>query len=574
LEKRQAGRVLKEIGALLELLGENPFKTRAYQGAVRALEKDPRTLDDLLEGKELGKLKGIGKAIEEKIRSFAAQGHLPYLEELRELVPEGLHDLLRIPGLGPKKVRVLWQELGIQTLLGLEYVCQKDQLANLKGFGAKTQTKILEGIRFLRSASGQSLLCDVLEVGLEIEAQTQALPGVERVALAGSLRRRSPIVKDIDLVVASGDGEALSQILVQLEGVEQVIMQGPSRTSVRWKGSLGVDWKIVAPESYPSALAHFTGSKEHNIRLRQRAKERNLSLNEYGLTDPKGMTQKLGSEQALYKALDLAFVPPEMREDLGEIEAAAQGPLPKLLQEEDLQGVLHLHTTRSDGANDLRTMALAAMELGFQYLGVTDHSRTAVYASGLSIEELAAQREEIQEIEKEDLGIRILQGVESDILPDGSLDYPDEVLAQLDFVIGSVHSAFQLSEEAMTARLLKAMDNPYLDMLGHLTGRILLHRKSFSLNMEKILARAGETGVVIEINASPNRLDLDYHHIPRARELGVRFSINPDAHSRKGLEDTIWGVHVARKGGVTSQEVLNTLPVEDFLAGLRRHRRD
>lgn len=572
MEKNQVIQALKEIGRLLELLGENPFKTRAYQGAVRALEKDARSLPDLVASGDLGKLKGIGKAIEEKIRILFEEGRLPYLEDLRSQVPASLHDILRVPGLGPKKVRVLWQELGADNLLYLEQLCRKGALEEVKGFGAKSQAKILEGIAFLRSSQDRYLLCDVLDLALDLEERTRALPGVEQASLAGSLRRRSPVVKDIDLVVATRDGEALSQRLVELEGVESVTMRGPSRTSVRIRGGLGVDWKIVAPGEFATALAHFTGSREHNVRLRQRAKERGLSLSEYGLAEEGGGTRRIGSEEKLYQALDLHFVPPEMREDLGEVEAASRGALPGLLEESDLQGVLHLHTTRSDGAATLREMALAAMELGYQYLGVTEHSRTAVYASGLDIEALREQREEIRLLEEEDLGIRILQGVESDILPDGSLDYPDEVLAELDFVIGSVHAAFHLSEEAMTERLLKAMDNPYLDMIGHLTGRILLSRKGFPLDMEKILEKAAATGVALEINANPNRLDLDYRQIPRARERGVRFSVNPDAHSRGGLRDTVWGVHVARKGGLGPEQVLNTRSAEDFLASLRRNR--
>lgn len=572
MDKHQVVEALEEIGTLLELLGENPFKTRAYENAVRVLDKDPRSVDELVRSGEVAKLKGFGKALVEKVTTLVTEGRLPYLEELRTQVPEGLGAVLRVPGLGPKKVRRLWQELGIESLAELEYACRENRLMLLKGFGEKSQAKALDGIRFLKAAAGRRLLADVLEVAEGLRAATAALPGVARAELAGSLRRRSPVVKDVDIVVATDDAADVAARLGALPGVEEVLLQGPGRTSVRVAGGLQVDWRLVAPGAFPSALAHFTGSKAHNVHLRQRAKERHLKLSEYGLEDEGGVTVEVADEADLYQRLGLAFVPPEMREDLGEVERAAAGPLPPLLDEGDLKGVLHLHTTRSDGADDLRAMALAARQLGYQYLGVTEHSKTAVYASGLQPAEIEAQAAEVAALNAEDLGIRILRGIESDILPDGSLDYPDPVLQAFDFVIGSVHSSFGMSEEAMTARLLTAMDNPWLDMIGHPTGRILLGRRGYALDMTRVLEKAAACGVIMEINASPSRLDLDYTVLPRARAMGVRFAVNPDAHSRAGLADTAWGVHTARKGGLTREDVVNALSADDFLAALRRHR--
>ncbi len=572
MDKGNVVQALKEMGLILELLGENPFKTRAYSNAARALDKDPRTATELVNTGELGKLKGVGKAIVEKVTTLVETGQSPYLEELRAKIPEGLGEVLRVPGLGPKKVRTLWKELEIESLAELEYACVENRLLLLKGFGEKSQAKALEGIRFLKANRGRRLLADVLDIAAEVLEATKSLPGVERIEQAGSLRRRSPVVKDIDLVVSSPNGESVSQAIAALGGVQEVIMQGPSRTSVIWEGGVQVDWKIVEPQDFPAALLHFTGSKEHNVHLRQRAKERGFSLSEYGLKTKDGEAFVPSSETELYAKLDLAFIPPERREDLGEIEAASQGELPPMVCPEDLKGAIHLHTNRSDGATDLRSMALAAKALGFEYLGVSDHSKTAVYAGGLTAEQLLEQKDEVEALNAENLGIRILHGIESDILPDGSLDYPHEILAQLDFVIGSVHSSFQLSEAEMTARILKAMDNPFLDFLGHPTGRILLGRKPYALDMSAVLHKAAETGVVLEVNASPSRLDLDYSLLPLAKELGVKVAINPDAHSPGGLSDTEWGIHTARKGGLQATDVINTLPAEEFLKALRRDR--
>ena len=562
---------LEEIGKLLILLGENPFKTRAYENGARTLEQQSRSVRDLVEAGDLGDLKGFGDALVQKVTTLVETGSMPYLEELRAKVPDGLSEVLRVPGLGPKKVRKLWQELGVESLAELEYACRENRLVLLKGFGEKSQAKALEGIRFLKASRGRSLLADVLEVGEQLAAATRELGTVSQAELAGSIRRRSPVIKDVDVVVATEDAEATSQALAKLDGVQEVVMRGPARTSVVWEGGLQVDWRIVEPAKFASALLHFTGSKEHNVLLRQRAKDKGWKLSEYGL-EGEGAPEAVTEEAELYEALGLRFIPPEMREGLGELEVAAGAEIVGLIERDQVRGALHMHTTRSDGAASLRQMAEAARDLGFDYLGVTDHSKTAVYASGLTTDELREQAEEIRALNEEDLGIRILHGVESDILPDGSLDYPDEVLAELDFVIGSVHSSMQQPEAEMTARVLKAMDNPYLDIVGHPTGRILLGRKGFAIDMEAVIEKAASTGVILELNASPSRLDLDYRLIPRVREAGVKVAIDPDAHSTGGLADVTWGVHAARKGGCRTTDVINTLPLDDFLGALRRNR--
>lgn len=564
--------ILESIATLLELKGENPFKIRAYQNGARALERSGKDIAQLVESGELEATKGIGKALAEKIRTLVTTGALPYYEELKQGIPEGLFAVLKVPGLGPKKVAKLWNELGIESLAELEYACRENRLVLLKGFGTKSQAKVLKGIEFLKTARGRRLRADVVEEAEAILAAVRGLEDVNRAELAGSFRRATPTLKDLDLVVASPNPEALSKRLAEAEFASETVQVGPARTSIRTRQGLGVDFRIVAPEDFPAAWLHFTGSKEHNVALRQVAKERDLKLSEYGLEKEDGTRIQPSSEAELFQALGLHWTPPELREGPEALRPLENDEPKPLVEIEDVVGALHLHTTQSDGAHSLEEMVAAARDLGFRYLGVSEHSKTAVYAHGLEVERLRAQRAEIEALRPKFPEMTIFHGIESDILPDGSLDYPDEVLKELDFVIGSIHSSFQLSLEDQTQRVLKAFENPYLDIFGHPTGRILLGREGYALDMNQVLTKAAETGVVLEINASPSRLDLDYRVIPQALAKGCRLAICPDAHSTRGLADVRWGVDTARKGGAEARHIVNTYPAETFLSQLRRHR--
>lgn len=557
MEKAEIAAVLERIGEMLEILGENKFKCLAYAHAARALSGAPQSVADLIESGRLGQLKGIGSALEEKITTLHRTGSLPYYEELAAQVPAGVVEMLAIPGFGPKKARAVWQELGASSVGELEYACRENRLLHLPGFGEKTQEKVLAGIAFLRKHAGR-VLYPVAE-----EAAEEMLPAIEghsaclRVALAGSLRRRRETVKDVDIVAASDTPAELLAYVAKLPAVHEVLGQGETKTSVRVASGLQVDVRAVARLEYPFALHHFTGSKEHNTLMRARAKAQGLKMNEYGLF--RGDQLILCMDEAeIFEVLGLSYIPPELREGTDELELAETGDLPQLIEEQDLRGVFHVHSHYSDGRGSLEEIARTAAGMGYAYVGIADHSRSAAYARGLSAERLHEQREEILRVNRMKLGCELLAGVESDILADGSLDYDEETLAGLDFVIASVHSRFNLSARDQTRRIIAAVRNPHCTMLGHPSGRLLLSRDPYPVEMEAVLEACAEAGVVVEINANPHRLDLDWRLGTRARELGVVVAINPDAHSPEGLADTRFGVYAARRGRWGPAQVLNT----------------
>jgi len=556
---------LEQIALLLELAGANPFKSRAFQNGARILQSYEGNLAEGLESGELGALKGVGKGLLTEIRALIETGQSPAYEELRAAVPEGLMEILKVPGLGAKRVRVLSEKLGIESLAELEYACNENRLVELDGFGAKSQEKILKGIDYVQRFSGQYLLSDAWRRSEGLIESLRAVDGVEQVELAGSVRRRKETVKDIDVLVAASSPVRVHEALVALDGVAEVIGSGDTKTSVRMDNGMQIDLRTVSPSQYPFALHYFTGSKEHNTRLRQRAKDRGLKLNEYGLF-PDGSDESLecADEAAVFAALELAYVEPEMREDLGEIELASSGELPPLVELSDLRGALHNHSTWSDGAHSIRDMALAAQALGLEYIGMSDHSQTAVYASGLTPDDISRQHEEIDALNLELDGITVLKGIESDILADGSLDYSEDVLASLDFVVASVHSQFGLDPVKQTERCIRAVQNPFCSVLGHPTGRILLGREGFEMDLRAVIAAAAEAGTAIELNANPHRLDLDWREIRYATGSGCSISIAADAHRAAGLEDLRYGVAVARKGWATKAQVLNCLGVEEL----------
>jgi DNA polymerase (family 10) len=565
VDKREIAGILEEIAVLLEITGESPFKSRAYANAARTLQTLDRDLGALVAADELKAQKGIGPALAEKIAALAATGRLDYLDELRARVPPGLLDLLRVPGLGPKRVRELFEQLGVASLGELEYAAQTRALETLPGFGEKLQGKVLEGIAVLKRNAERFLLSDALAQGEEARARLAAHPAVESASLAGSLRRRCETVGNVDLVVATGAPAAALDAVAALAAVEEVTARGEADCAVRLAGGLRLHVRAVPPGELPFALRHFTGSKEHNAALVSRAAAAGLTLTERGLLRG-GAPVPCTGEPELFAALGLADIPPELREDRGEIAAAERGELPRLLEEGDLQGILHAHSTYSDGLDTVREMALAARSRGYRYLGLTDHSQGARYANGLLPDAVKRQHEEIDRLNSELDGFRVLKGTECDILVDGRLDYPDEILSQFDFVVASVHSRFALGEAEMTERVLRALASPWVDILGHPTGRLLLAREPYAIRMAAVCEAAAERGVAVEINAHPSRLDLDWREAKSFLARGGWTSIDPDAHRVEGLDDVRYGVAIARKGWVPRERVLNALPLADLLA--------
>ena len=576
MSKDDVAAALDEIGTLLALKGENDFKCRAYHAGSRTISQLQDDIGQLVATKKLKDIRGIGEALVEKITALVTTGRLPYLEELRASVPAGMIEMLRLPGVGPKKVKALHDSLGVDSIDKLKAACEAGEVAKLKGFGDKTAAKILEGITFLGTVGNRVRLDKGVALGERLIEKVRAMPGVIRAELCGSIRRRRETVKDIDIVASAKDAGPIMDAFVKLPEVLQVVGHGETKSSIVAEMSLGrekvvlnADLRVVTDEQFPVTVLHFTGSKEHNIRLRQRAIERGLSLNEYALT---GWTKKLPDEAAVYKALDLVWVPPELREDTGEVDASEKDALPELLQVKDIRGVFHNHTTASDGTASLEEMALATKALGLEYFGIGDHSQSLTIANGLSPARVRKQWAEIDELNKKLKGITILKGSEVDILEDGSLDFDDELLAGFDYVVASVHTLFGLDEEKQTARVCKALSHPAVTMLGHATGRLLLRRDGYKIDLDKVLDAAARHGKMIEINAQPDRLDLDWKYVKRAKALGIPLVINPDAHSTDDLALYAWGVDVARRGWLTKDDVFNTKSVGDVMKELKRRK--
>lgn len=563
MDKKEIGHLLDEIGLLLDLKGENPFKSKAYYNGARIIEFLEEDLTVLVNENRLAKLKGIGKTLAENITQLVLTGRMDYYEELRASIPSGLLEMLRIPGLGPKKVRVIYERLGITTIGELEYACQENRLISLSGFGKKSQEKVLQGIEYLKKYQGKFLFPVAWEEAWALGKQLSNHSQINRWIVGGSLRRKKEVVEDIDLLVATDAPLEVGNFLVNLPQIEKIISQGESKISLQLDSGINVDVLLIEDNLFPYALHHFTGSKEHNTAMRHRAKERGIKVNEYGLFKGNKLLV-CHDEKELFQKLGLMFIPPELREDLGEIQAAEKGNLPNLIEEKDLRGVFHVHTTYSDGISTLQEIADTARQMGLSYVGIADHSQSAFYANGLKIEEIERQHEEIEILNQKFTNFKLFKGIEADILADGSLDYPDEVLARFDFIIASVHSRFNMSKEEMTERIQKAMDNPYVTMLGHPTGRILLAREPYQLDMEAILQKALEKEVILELNASPYRLDLDWINCKKAKSKGIKVSINPDAHKKEHLQQIIYGVNIARKGWLEASDVINTLSLQEI----------
>src|SRR6266576_3072461 len=580
MTKDEIAGVLEQIATLLELKAENPFKSRAYANAARAIETFGGNISNLQDEEALAKIPGIGKSIADKILELAATGSLKYLEELRAEFPAAIRQLFSISGLGAKKIKALYDKLHISSIEELREACETGRVAQLPGFGETTQAKICKAIEERAKHSGYFQFGQIAQEAETLKSDLAGHPDALQVDVAGSYRRRKEIVHDVDLLVATKKPDAITKFFVVHPLVESIIAQGPTKSSVRLRSGVQCDLRVVSATEYPFALAYFTGNKEHNIELRSRALQRGWTLNEYRLAsvpvDSKAKKKKpvkkiptVCDEADLYRAVDLDFIPPELRENWGEFEAAEKHSLPKLIEKENLRGTFHCHTTASDGHNSIEEMAEAAQELGLEYLGIADHSRSSIQAHGIDEAKLRFQIARIRTLNNKLHGLRLFAGMECDILRDGSLDFPNEVLAELDYVVASVHSVFNLSETELTRRVIRAMENPFVTMLAHPTGRLLLKRDPYPINIPKILDAAARTETWIELNAAPKRLDLDWRWWPLAKQKGVKCVINPDAHRTERLQDLWFGIGIARKGWLTKDDVVNCLPIGKIEKALR-----
>lgn len=555
--------ILEDIGRLLEIKGENAFKCRAYANAAHTLSDNLTGLDQIIAEGRVRELRGIGEAIAGKITEYYATGKIQYYEDLKSAFPESLLELTGIPNLGPRKIKLLYETFAIATIGELEYACRENRLVNLTGFGEKTQEKILKGIEFMKQHQGEHLFGDVYPQALVIRDRLkEKVPG-SLIEICGSIRRRKEVIRDLDILVAGGDREALSLAFTTLAGIEEIYLTGDTKTSVRLISGIDADLRIVEPHEFPFALVYFTGSKEHNVRLRGIAKKLNLKLNEYGLFHGDNPVSA-DSEEHVYHRLGLDYVPPELREDMGEIEAAEAGRIPVLVSEKDIRGVFHIHTDFSDGRDSVKDMAETARKLGFTYIGISDHSKSAYYAGGLKTDDVRRQWDLVDSLNDKWPDFHIFKGIESDILPDGSLDYDEDILKGFDFIIGSIHSNFKLKRDEQMARVISAIANPYMTILGHPTGRLLLSREGYDIDMRAIIDEAARHNKVIELNASPYRLDIDWRYLQYAKSKNVLISINPDAHNAAGLTEVFYGVCIARKGWQENKDVLNTRGVEEI----------
>jgi len=570
MDKKEVAAVLEEIALLLELAGENPFKVRAFEAGGRAVLTFPGDLAAALDSGELSRVKGIGKSLAGVIAELLSRGEASLYRELKDKTSPGLLELLRVPGLGPRKARVLFDALHISSLGELEYACRENRLVALPGFGAKSQEKIKAGLASLKRYDGLFRLGDLLPLADSLAARWRRVPGILRLEVAGPVRRRLEVAGAIDLVVATDHPH---QVLAELEKVVglEFVAAHPGLAEATLPQGMPLKLTLAAPESFGAAWLAATGNVDHVHALEDLAREHHLELTPQGLWDS-GVLQPSREEDDIYRRLGLPLMPPELREGAGEVEAGRLNRLPRLITPEDIRGCFHVHSYYSDGVNSLEELIGAAQQRGWSYLGLSDHSQSAYYAGGLKAADLERQRDEVEARRRQHPDFTLFWGVESDILSDGSLDYPDETLAAFDFVIASIHSQFSLPREAMTTRILTALAHPCCTMLGHLSGRLLLAREPYAHDLEAILKFAGSHQVILEINASPYRLDLDWRWLRRARELGILISINPDAHSLEGLDDVNYGVMVARKGWLAPDDVLNTYPPAEVAQILRRRR--
>lgn len=568
---------LREIYKLMQLAGENRFRAIAFDRAAQTIESLNDDINKYIETDTLTNIKGIGASIAEDIKSYAETGTIAILEDLRDRIPDGIIQWLNISGLGPKGIAKIHKELGITELDELKEACKDGRVAGLPGMGEKSAQKILTSIAWMEQFGERRRLDEATEIAEPLFNFMKNREGVQQIEIAGSLRRSKETIGDIDILIGAEEQyiNDLFDAFVSHDLVLSVLGRGDTKSSVRTKGGLQTDLRIVQPRQFPAALIYFTGSKEHNVVLRQRARERGMALNEYGLfkLDNEGNTDffqpvEYTSEADIYKKLGLNYIPPELREDRSEFEYFEKHEQMDLVTEEDIQGVIHAHSTWSDGKYTIRQMAEACIERGYKYLGITDHSRTAAYAGGLTEDEVRRQWEEIDRLNEEfsGSGFRIFKGIESDILSDGSLDYSDEILEGFDFVIASVHQSLEMPRAKIMERFRNAIRHPATRIIGHPTGRLLLKREGSDLDLNELIELAAEHNTAIEINANPHRLDLDWRYGNKAREVGLMSSINPDAHSVAGIDTISYGVRIARKAKFEKERILNTKSADEVNA--------
>jgi len=569
MKNQEIAKIFNDIADILEIKGANPFRIRAYRRAAQNIDGFAEDVAGIPET-ELKKIPGIGQDLADKITEYTKTGRLTFYEEMKKEVPPGLIEMISIPGLGPKTAKLFFDELKIKTVDELERFAKKGKLKRLHGIQAKTEENILKGIAMVKRRTERYPIGRVLPIAEDILDELRDTAPLKEFSLAGSLRRWKDTIKDIDILATSKNPKKVMQAFTHLPQVKDVLMTGPTKSSIVTHEGIQVDLRVVDENSFGAALAYFTGSKAHNVRLREMAVRRGLKINEYGVFNVKS-GRKIGGKKEIdiYKALNLSFVPPELREDMGEVKAAADGKLPKLIDLDDIKGDLHVHSIYSDGSHSLKEIIDAARQRGYKYIAITDHSKSLGIARGMSIEQLLTQNKKIKALNKSLRGFKLLSGIEMDIKSDGSLDYPDEVLRKLDIVVASIHSGFRQSKEQLTRRLISAMKNPYVSIIAHPTGRLIGERDAYEIDMEEVLKTARDTGTAIEINAYPLRLDLSDIYVRKAKEMGVTLVISTDAHIIYQIDFMRYGVGVARRGWLEAKDVLNTYPYKTLLKRLK-----
>lgn len=574
MKQHDIAALFNQIADLLEFRGDNPFRIRAYRRAAMTLERFAGNLDELVERKQLQDLSGIGTDLAAKIEECCATGRLKVLDELSQKVPAGIFELLEVPGVGPKTAKLLHERLRISTMKGLESAARAHRLQTLPGFHEKKEQNVLRGIEILQRGRARLHLGIALPLANELMVFLRKVPGAERVSTAGSLRRMKETIGDLDLLVASRRPAKVMSAFTGARFCAKVLASGETKSSILTPDGLQVDLRVVPPESFGAALQYFTGSKEHNVRLREWASRQGLKVNEYGVFRTKTNRRLAGREEAdVYRAVGLPWIPPELREDHGELEAARAGRLPaRLVEAKDLRGDFHIHTTWSDGSDRLEAMAEAGAARGYEYLAICDHSQSLKVAHGMTVARLRQQMRQIKAMNERFRRFHLLMGAEVDILSDGSMDYPDEVLRSLDFVVGSIHSGFTQGEAALTRRLIRAMEHPSVTLIGHPTGRLMGQREPYAVDFNAVFKAAKATGTALEINAYPKRLDLGDAQARRAKEAGVTLAISTDSHSVDQLDQMVFGLGVARRAWVERGELLNTFRLKDLLAWIARKR--
>ncbi len=565
--------LLDEIANLLVIKGEDNFKIRAYQRAARTIENLPQNVAELFNEKKLSAIPGVGKNIGAKLEELFNTGKIEYLDNLRAEVPRGVTEMTMIPGVGPKMALTLFNKLGIKSIAELEQAARDRKIRTVPGLGNKTELNILRGIELMKSGGGRTTLGVAWAVAEGFIGFFRNLPGVVQVEAGGSTRRMKEAIGDIDIVVSSESPDAVTDLFVKHPQVKEVLAQGDTKTSVLLKFGVQVDLRVVKPDEFWSAWHHFTGSKEHNVRLRERSHKYGVKINEYGLFDTEtGKRLPVDNEADIYQALGLKYIPPELREDRGEIEAAEKNEVPKLVELSDIMGDLHLHSNWSDGVNTIEQIAAQAETLKYQYVAISDHSKSLAIARGLPTEKVLEQNRYIDDINNQGLAVKVLKGIEADILSNGALDYPDEVLAEKDVVVASIHSGFRQDREKITDRIVSAIKNEHVDIIAHPTGRLVGRRDPYDVDLERVFEAAAKYGTVLEINASPDRLDLNDVNVRRAKEMGLKIAINTDAHEVQRMLEMRFGVGTARRGWLTADDVINTMSYSELKEFLGRKR--